>query len=352
MRHQFVFFGGQTVRIFRVDGREVAVAQRVFAARQFDRALFKVDLVEQQPVVHVERGVAADGLPFELELDDCDRLMHAADAVDIVARRQFLCIQQPWHEALDVAVTVSFVRKQGKRTQADAVAGFDNIEVVVGDGVTQYSCDAGAAAGGRAHPQHIVVAPLDIDRVVVHQHVHNDIRARATVENIADNVQVIDDQPLDQVAHGDDELFCAVGFNDGRNDRVEVFTLVIDVIVLVEQLVDDVAVPARQRAAYFGARVLGGAQTANLKQAADRDAVPLGAVGRGLGQFLQLLLGVVNECGEPGALVGGQAVAQYGVHFVAHRARGVVQDMYESVRLAVQVAHKVFGSLGQAEDSL
>ena len=198
----------------------------------------------------------------------------------------------------------------------------------------------------------IVVAPLDIDRVVVHQHVHDDVCAWAAVEDIADDVQVVDDQPLDQIAHGDDEFLGAVGFDDGRDDRIEIFAFVINIVVFVEKFIDDVAVPARQRAAHLGTRVLGGAQTADFKQAAECDAVPLGAVGRGLSQLLEFFFGIIDQRCELGALVGRQAVAQDDIHFFAYSARGVVEDMYESVCFAMQVAHKVFGTLGQAEDCL
>ena len=165
-------------------------------------------------------------------------------------------------------------------------------------------------------------------------------------------MQMVDHQTLDQVAHRDDELLRAVCLDDGGDDRVEVFALVVDVVILVKQLVDDVAVPARQGAAHLGARVFGGAQAADLEQAAERDAVPLGAVGRGLDQLFELFLGVVDERCEARALVRGQAVAQHVVHLFAHRARSVVQDMYKSLCLAVQIAHKVLGALGQAEDGL
>ena len=160
--------------------------------------------------------------------------------------------------------------------------------------------------------------------MVIHQQIHDDIRTRAAVEDIPHDMQVIDDQTLDQVAHRDDELLCAVGLDDGRNNRIEVFALIVNVIILVEQFVDDVAVPARQGASHLFARVFGRAQAADLEQTAERDAVPLCAVGRGLDQLRELFFRVVDERREPRALVRGQAVAQHVVHLFAYRARSVV----------------------------
>ena len=226
----------------------------------------------------MEGGIAPDGLPLELELNNGDRLVHARGTRSVHAGL-LGGFEHFGQEAGNVAAAIGLVREQRERAQADAVAGFDHIQIVIGDRVAQYGCDASAAAGGRAHPQHIVVAPLDIDRVMVHQQVHDDIRARTAVKNVAHNMQMIDHQPLDEVAHRDDEFLGAVGFDDRGNDCIEVFTLVVNVVILVEKLVDDVTIPARQRAAHLGARVLGGTQAADLKQTAERDAIPFGAVG-------------------------------------------------------------------------
>lgn len=45
-----------------------------------------------------------------------------------------------------------------------------------------------------------MVAPLDIYIVEVHELVHDNVRARSTVEDIADDMQTVHSQVLDQVA--------------------------------------------------------------------------------------------------------------------------------------------------------
>ena len=56
------------------------------------------------------------------------------------------------------------------------------------------------AARRRAHPHHVMVAPLDIHGMVFAQSIHNNMRAGTSVVNITDDMQMIDDQLLDQVA--------------------------------------------------------------------------------------------------------------------------------------------------------
>ena len=66
-------------------------------------------------------------------------------------------------------MAVDFVGKDRQGPQADAVARFDDLQIVVGDGVVQDVGDAGPAPGGGPHPEDVVVAPLDVHPVVALQ---------------------------------------------------------------------------------------------------------------------------------------------------------------------------------------
>lgn len=67
--HQLGFLFGKLIRRRGEDGWEIPVEQRIFGVPETDRPLFKVDLVEQQPVLHPEGGVAQDRLPLKFEQD-------------------------------------------------------------------------------------------------------------------------------------------------------------------------------------------------------------------------------------------------------------------------------------------
>jgi len=56
-----------------------------------------------------------------------------------------------------------------------------------------------------------VVAPLDVDLVVVHQFVENDVGTGAAVVDVADDVQAFDGQLLDQRGEAGDEGLRAAG---------------------------------------------------------------------------------------------------------------------------------------------
>lgn len=65
------------------------------------------------------------------------------------------------------------------------VAHLQNIQVSVAGTDTDDIGNAARLACGSAHPQNIVVAPLDVHGVVAHELVHDLVRARASVEDIS-----------------------------------------------------------------------------------------------------------------------------------------------------------------------
>ena len=77
---------------------------------------------------------------------------------------------------------------------------------MIADIISQRIGDAGLAAGGRTHPQDIVVPPLDVERMMMHEIIHDLVGMRPAIVNIADNVQVVYGQPFDQIRQGINKL--------------------------------------------------------------------------------------------------------------------------------------------------
>ena len=74
--YDFLFFIGQLVWIFWIDGREIAVLHRIFFTVDGNDATLKVYKMQQHAVVHFKFRSAADGFSFQFELDDTDCFMH------------------------------------------------------------------------------------------------------------------------------------------------------------------------------------------------------------------------------------------------------------------------------------
>src|SRR5699024_1430092 len=99
------------------------------------------------------------------------------------------------------------------------------IQIIVAGGKPDDIGDARLMPGSRAHPDHIVIAPLEVHMLQLHQMIHDDMRARSSVKNIADDMESCDDKPLYRLRDGDDKLFGAVDPDDGIKDLVIVLFL-------------------------------------------------------------------------------------------------------------------------------
>lgn len=82
---------------------------------------------------------------------------------------------------------------------------------MVTDVVAQYVGDAGKVSGCRAHPKDVVIAPLNVQRMVPHQGIDDFIGMGPAVIDITDDVQVVDGQTLNEGCQGIDELAGTAG---------------------------------------------------------------------------------------------------------------------------------------------
>ena len=271
-----------------------------------------------------------DELPFQLEQNDCYSL------------KPRLRLRK---------ARIVLAGKQCERPQADAIAGFQQIHVVILQTSAHDGGHAYGVAGGRAHPENIMVAPFDVHGVVIHQKVHNPVRVGSTVVNIAYDVQPVHRQAFNQAAQRHDKLVSAADVNQGVDDLLMINQLVVVLIRQgVEQLVQYIGIGRRHRLAHLGARIFGGKQAAQLNQIMQRGVKPaLGQPSRGAEQF-ELFLGVIDQrkqIGNRGSAVGGGEQQQ---RFLPDDARTVVQDVQKRVIFAVNITHEVLGTLWQIQD--
>ena len=87
--------------------------------------------------------------------------------------------------------------------------------------------------------------------MVVAERVHNQVGTWSAVINVAEDVQTVDGQALDEVADGYDEMVGAARADDGLDDDVEVSLLVVVLRRLVQQFLNDVCKFFRQALAHL-----------------------------------------------------------------------------------------------------
>ena len=165
-------------------------------------------------------------LAFELELDDGDSLMHLGDETQgFVA--QVLSFIRFGQERPAFVACIRLHGKGGEGHHVDAIAFFERLRVGVSQRKAQQSCHADGTSCCCAHPQHVVVAPFDIQVVVVAERVHDEVGTGSPVVYVAEYVELVDGQTLDQVTQGDDEVVCTASRDDCVDDDVEIGLLVV-----------------------------------------------------------------------------------------------------------------------------
>ena len=343
--HDLALQRGERIGIGRVDRREMAAAQRIRLALDVHRAGFKVNAVEQASFLHVVLGMAREQLPLELELQDGRRLVHARQLHLVLVHVLAVVLRA---ELGARVVGVAAHGQRGERAQRDAVADLERLQIAVLDGGHDHLRDAGLGERRRAHPGDVVVAPLHVDLMIGFQRVHDQVGARAAVEDIADDVQAVDGQRLNDAAERDDHRVGLVGLQDRLHDLL-VVSLLVGRIVAEHELLDQRAHLPGHRVAHALAGVLHRAPAADLDQPVDRQPVPLGRNDALLLEQRQLFIRIVDQGGEHIALVRGEDVAVQIVDLLLDDAAGVVQDVQERLMLAVQIREKMLRALGQAQ---
>ena len=195
-----------------------------------------------------------------------------------------------------------------------------------------------------------MVAPLDVDGVMIHEDVHDAVRPGPTVEDIAHHMQAVHGQVLDEGGQGLEEAVRAADVDKGVHDGLMVVVLIVILVGLgVEQLVQDGGVLLGHGPAHLVPGILGGEHPRQVHQLRQAAEVPFVGKRALLPKKPQLLPGVVDQRAELGDLPLVQLLAQPQVHLLPHHAGAVVHNVAEGLVLAVEVAHEVLGTLGQAQ---
>ena len=178
-------------------------------------------------------------------------------------------------EAAARVIPVGMQRQRCQRDQVDAVIVLNGIQVAVLGADTDDVGNAGQLSCRCAHPQHIMIAPLDIHRMIVHENVHDLRRAGATVKNIADDVQMIYHQPLNERAERHNELRRPVNADDRVDDLVIICLFVGDFLLLRDQLFYNIGEILGQSFPHLGTRIFGRYPLTDLNEPVQRDLVPV-----------------------------------------------------------------------------
>ena len=236
--HEVGLVGRQRIGLTGVDRGEVTALHLVFLTIDQANTLGVIDVIEHTTIRHLPlRATVIDG-SFLLELYDRNSLMHlGCQLAGLVVHT--VAWQYHGYELFAGVVLVCFESKRGQWYQVDAVF-LDGCEVGISQAQTQHVADTGVVASRGSHPENVVVAPLDIPRVILSEGIHDDVCPRASVVDVAQDMQLVDGKALDDVADSDDEVVSPACRYDGIDDDVHIGRLVMIGKTFVKQLFDDI----------------------------------------------------------------------------------------------------------------
>ena len=169
--HQVGLLGGKLEGMRGINGGEVATLHLVLLAINGAVAPLVINPTEHAAILHLPLGATAEYLGLGLELQYGDGFVHLGrELLGLLVHR--VAWQQLGLELQARVVAIHIECKGGQRNKVDAVL-LDGAEVGIAQTKAQHVADTGIVAGSSTHPQHIVVAPLDVPRVVLAQGVHD-----------------------------------------------------------------------------------------------------------------------------------------------------------------------------------
>ena len=142
-----------------------------------------------------------------------------------------------------------------------------------------------------------MVAPLNVEIVVACQGVHNLPGTGTTIEDVANDVEGIDDEAVDEIADGDDESLAASHFDHRVDNSVVVVLSVGFGLGLVEKLGDDVGEFRIEKLLEFRASIFVIDKTSKFDQLMDGHTIPVIKVFGVLLALdeLEFLFGIIDE---------------------------------------------------------
>ena len=252
--------------------------------------------MKQATAFHMELFVPADQLAFQFKLDDGDGLMHLPSKLFF---QNTVVIGISLHLKNSAGIIfISFHCKGCQRHEIDSISILQDIHISVADTVSDHRCNAGFLACGSSHPDHIMISPLDIKRVVFHQTIHDKMRARTSIINISQHMKMIHDQTLDQFCQGNDKILCPADLNDGVDNGIVICLFVQDFRLLRDQLLDHIGIVCRESFTDFGTGIFGRRCLAHFDQAIKRDLIPVLHVFFMLLYDFHLFFRIIDQCGK------------------------------------------------------
>ena len=196
-----------------------------------------------------------------------------------------------------------------------------------------------------------MISPFNVQRVIIHQKIHDPVGTWPAVKNVSDNVQMIDGEAFDQGGEHFDKCIGTVKFQQSIDDILMIGNLIVILILLhMDQFIQNISVLIRHRFTHFGTRIFGGEKAGNLDQLAEDHTVPFFVVAALFFHHLQLFDWIVDQRADFFPVDIRERFLEKQIHFLTDHTGTVIQNMAESFIFSVQVAHKMLRAFWKTEN--
>ena len=178
-------------------------------------------------------------LSLHLKLDNADSLMHLSVKAELFFGETIL-MGIFGYELSARIVLVGLHCESCEWNKVDAISILECSHIAISQCYPDDIANTSIVSGGSAHPQHIVIAPLNVPAVVAAESVHNDVGSGTTVVDITENMQLVDNQSLNDIAYSNNKVVGAACSDNGLDDGTDVIRLILVVGTLMEQLLNDI----------------------------------------------------------------------------------------------------------------
>lgn len=167
---------------------------------------------------HVKFRAPPDQLSLQLKLNDGNGLVHLLIQHSLLHIIILLPVIQL--ESLAAVLVIQRHSQPRQGDQVDPIALFQDVQIAILGTDTDDIGDTAGIARRSPHPQYVVIAPLNVHGMMLHQRVHHQVRIRPPVINITHHMKMIYHEAADQSAQRHDQLLGAPGADDGMDDLV------------------------------------------------------------------------------------------------------------------------------------
>ena len=163
---------------------------------------------------------------------------------------------------------------------------------------------------------------------------------------------MINNESLNQLCHGNDEVLGASDFEDSLDDRLVVCFFVEHLRLFGNQLLDDIAIIRRQGFPHFGTGVFGRNDFADVDQAVQHDLVPVIDVLLLLFLHLQALSRVIDKGCKRTFFRNAERVAEDIVNLLSHGTGTVAEYMRKGFVFAMNIRKEMLRAFGKVNNGL